>query len=64
MKPAAVVHRLKDRVQELAEPGSFRVLAPRQSGEATIRSRPQRATGGTQAVKGGRRAVAEGDRDP
>lgn len=52
--------RLKDRVQELAEPGNFRVPAPRQKAD----SRPQSAKGGAQAVKGGPSAVAKGERDP
>jgi len=56
--------RLKDKVQELAEPTNFRVLAPQKTADPTIRSRPQLTKGGAQAVKGGRKAVAEGERDP
>jgi len=56
--------RLKDNVQELAEPSSFRVRAPRQTAEPAIHSRPQLPKGGAQAVKGGRQAVAAGEHDP
>jgi hypothetical protein len=56
--------RLKDRVHELAEPGSFRVPAPRQSPGPTVQSRGRLLKGGAQAVKGGRTAVADGERDP
>lgn len=56
--------RLRDRMQELEEPSNFRVLAPRQTADPAIRARPQLPKGEAQAVKGGRSAVAEGERDP
>jgi hypothetical protein len=54
--------QLKDN--DRAEPGSFRIPAPRSNAVSTVRSHAKPAREGAQAVKGGPLAVAGGERDP
>jgi hypothetical protein len=55
---------LKDKASELAEPQNFRVPAPKPPGDRTVGSDAQPQKYGVLAAKGGRLAVAKGDRDP
>jgi hypothetical protein len=54
--------QLKDKASEPTEPRNFRVPAPKPA--TTVLSHAQPRKDGAQAVKGGRSAVAKGERDP
>jgi hypothetical protein len=53
---------LRRNPPEPSEPGGFRVAAPQAKSHLHSHARPRKD--GAQAVKGGRSAVAKGERDP
>jgi hypothetical protein len=55
---------LKERASEVAEPRNFRVPAPKPNTDPTVHLHAQPRKDGAQAVKGGRLAVAKGERNP
>jgi hypothetical protein len=54
--------QLKDKASEPAEPQNFRVSAPKLATTGLSHAQPHKD--GAQAVKGGRSAVAKGERNP